>query len=129
MRLEDSGAIKYFKKWAESDRVMRALADGTRVIHGDFKADQIFMAEDGYRVTDWQRPVRAPADVDLVSLLVDRHISPHGIVDNPVIGIYWFLRLHWVVTTQHDLFPQNHWPIYSQYATEALEQIRLCQTR
>jgi hypothetical protein len=129
MKLEDSGVIKYFRNWAESAGVLSALSQNSRVIHGDFRAEQIFVTEDGYRVIDWQRPVLAPAEVDLVSLLVDRHISPYGIIDNPVIGIFWFLRLHWVVVAQHDLFPQKHWPVYSQLASEALNQILLCRTR
>lgn len=129
MKLKDSETIRYFRNWAESAGVLSALAQDSRVIHGDFRAEQIFVTGDGYRVIDWQRPVLAPAEVDLVSLLIDRHISPCGIIDNPLIGIFWFLRLHWVVVAQHDLFPQNHWPVYSQLASEALDQILLCRTR
>jgi aminoglycoside phosphotransferase (APT) family kinase protein len=45
------------------------------VIHGDLKADQVFVTRAGYRVIDWQRPVVAPPEVDLVSLLVGQEVA------------------------------------------------------
>ena len=59
----------------QSESVLEVIND-SHIIHGDLKADQVFMLGDEYRIIDWQRPYRAPAEVDLVSLLVDRKVEP-----------------------------------------------------
>jgi hypothetical protein len=59
-------------------------------------------------------------DVDLVTLLVDRGVDPGRHVAPAVVGVYWFLRLHWAVRAQHDLFPDRPWPLFGGWAAEAL---------
>jgi aminoglycoside phosphotransferase (APT) family kinase protein len=77
------------------------------VIHGDLKADQVFVTPFGYCVIDWQRPIVAPPEVDLVSLLVGQEVDPYEFIDPQVVGIFWFLRLHWAVEAQYELFPRE----------------------
>lgn len=111
------------RNWSSSDRIVEALTDDPRVIHGDLKADQVFLAGDEYRIIDWQRPYVAPSEVDLVSLLIDQHIEPRGIASKAVIDIFWFLCLHWAVEAQYTLFPDRRWPLFNQWASEAIGNI------
>lgn len=115
--------IEDMRTWIESDKIIKAVTDNSRVIHGDLKADQVFITEDGYRVIDWQRPIIAPPEVDLVSLLVERKIDPLNYVDSVTIGIFWFLRLYWAVEAQFNLFPDSKVPVFEQWALEAINNI------
>jgi hypothetical protein len=119
----DSPAVKKARSWAASPGVLEAVEKNSRVTHGDLKADQIFVTADGYRVIDWQRPVVAPPEVDLVTLLNDQHVDPRRYVDETTVGIYWFLRLHWAVEAQFDLFPDRRWPLFDNRAAEAIFKI------
>lgn len=119
----DSPAVKKARSWADSPGVYEAIEKNSRIIHGDLKADQVFVTADGYRVIDWQRPVLAPPEVDLVTLLVDRHIDPVRYVDETIVGIFWFLRLQWAVEAQFDLFPEKRRPLFDNWAAEAIYKI------
>jgi|LSQX01.2.fsa_nt_gb hypothetical protein len=109
-------------QWSKSESVLEVIND-SHIIHGDLKADQVFMLGDEYRIIDWQRPYRAPAEVDLVSLLVDRKVSPNDFASREVIGVFWLLRLHWAVEAQYAIFPKNKWPLFNNWASEAINNI------
>ncbi|MFI7020102.1 phosphotransferase family protein [Streptomyces sp. NPDC050164] len=111
------------RAWAASAPVLSAVTDGPRVIHGDLKSDQIFVTTDGYRVIDWQRPVVAPPEVDLVSLLVAAGLDPRRHVSDAVVEIFWFLRLHWAVEAQHTLFPTTDVSLFDRWAAESVANI------
>jgi hypothetical protein len=117
-------SVAAVRRWASSRAVVAAVAAGGRVVHADLRADQIFVTADGYRVIDWQRPARAPSDVDLVSLLVRQGIDPAPYVCAEAIGMHWFLALHWAVEAQHDLFPGRRVPLFDDWAREAADGIR-----
>lgn len=123
----DPAAATRVRAWAGSPAVLSAIGAGSRVIHGDLNGDQVFVTDSGYRVIDWQRPVIAPAEVDLVSLLVHQHVEPRGIVDDAVVGIFWFLRLHWAVVAQDELFPDAPRKLFNNWAHEAVDNILLLQ--
>ncbi|TCN44642.1 phosphotransferase family enzyme [Kribbella orskensis] len=121
--LTNHESVRRVRAWAAGDEVLNALTATPQVIHGDLKADQVFITSDGYRVIDWQRPVLAPADVDLVLLLVDQGIDPRDFVDPAIVGIFWFLRLHWAVEAQYTLFPDNRWRLFDEWSQEAITTI------
>jgi hypothetical protein len=122
-RLVHPDTLRQVRIWSRADHVLDAITRNPRVIHGDLKADQVFLLDDGYRIIDWQRPYVAPPEVDLVSLLVDRHADPRPYAAGAAIGIFWFLRLHWAVEAQHGLFPGKRWPLFDQWASEAIMHI------
>ena len=122
-RLIDHDIIKRLMLWAKSAETFESVFSNSRIIHGDLKADQVFVTENGYRIIDWQRTVIAPPDVDLASLLVEQHIEPLNFIDATVVKIFWFLRLYWAVEAQFDLFPDNRWPLFDQWASEAAKHI------
>lgn len=111
------------RAWSATPAVRAAIEAAPRTIHGDLKADQIFVTDDGYRVIDWQRPVRGPAEVDLVSLLAGRGLDPRPAADPAVVAVFWFLRLHWAVEAQHSLFPGSRFPLFDDWAREAVTGI------
>lgn len=119
----DSDAVQRVRSWSESVQVLEAVAADARVTHGDLNADQIFVTPDGYRVIDWQRPVVAPLDADLATLLVAKGIEPCSHVAEPVVGIFWFLRLQWAVEAQCELFPGEPWRLFDRWSQEAVANI------
>jgi len=128
-RSTDLDAVDRVRNWARSVRVIDAVTEGPHIVHGDLTAEQVFVTGDGYRVIDWQRPVIGPPEVDLVALLVgavgDRGpaLEPRRHVDAAVVGVFWFLRLHWAVEAQHDLFPDFRGGLFDQWAHEAITKI------
>lgn len=94
------------------------------VAHGDLMVSQVFVADDGYRVIDWQRPVRGPGDLDLVALLVDQGVDPGPHAHPEVVGLYWFLRLLWAVEGQHDRHPASTVPLLEGWAAQAVAALR-----
>jgi hypothetical protein len=119
-----AGEVERVRHWTGSGAVMEAVdGDPKGVIHGDFKADQVFVTADGYRVIDWQRPVIAPRHVDLVSLLVEEGIDPYLVVGAEVVKMFWFLRLHWAVEAQTNLFPRFRGPLFREWAAKEVGEI------
>ena len=121
--LTDESAIEQIRKWSASAQVIDVLADHPRTIHGDLTVEQVFVTTGGYQVIDWQRPVVAPPEVDLVSLFVGRRINPRRYIDPIVVKIFWFLRLHWAVYAQFDLFPEFDGPLFEQWSSKAMRRI------
>lgn len=117
------GDLERLKTWTSCSTVIDAITERPRVVHGDLTSDQVFVGDDGYRVVDWQRPVVAPPEVDLVALLVDRSIEPTRYICAIAVGIFWFLRLHWAVEAQHDLFPDFRGSLFDQWSAEAVGHI------
>lgn len=122
-KLMDFSIVERLRNWARSDNVNKIITNNPRVTHGDLKADQVFVTTDGYKVIDWQRPVVAPPELDLVALLIGQNVKPRQFVDTIMVDIFWFLRLNWAVETQFDLFPNNRWQIFDKWASEAIIQI------
>jgi hypothetical protein len=110
-------------QWSRSPAVLQTIAEGCRVIHGDLKADQVFLPPGSYRVIDWQRPVIAPPATDLVTLLLSLGIDPRPYADAAVIQLAWFLRLYWAVEAQCNLFPGFRGTLFKQWAAEAIRGI------
>ena len=119
----DLDAARRVRAWATSGEVVRTVSERARLAHGDLLAEQVFVTADGYRVVDWQRPLLAPPAIDLVALLVSQGLEPRRHVAPAEVGIFWFLRLHWAVEAQHDLFPAFRGPLFDNWAAEAIGQI------
>jgi hypothetical protein len=111
------------RAWSESEAVIDAVSSGTRPIHADLRADQAFVLPDGYRVVDWQRPILAPASVDLVMLLDQQGIDPRRYTSPAMIGIRWFVLLRWAVECQHDLLPDLDSATFDEWAASAIGDI------
>jgi hypothetical protein len=115
--------VEAVRAWAESEPVIAAVSSGTRPIHADLRADQVFVLPDGYRVVDWQRPILAPAGVDLVMLLDQQGIDPRPYTSAEMIGIRWFVILRWAVECQHDLLPFLDSATFNEWAASSISDI------
>jgi hypothetical protein len=115
--------VERVQTWAANPTVVSQVSACARVVHGDLMAEQVFVTADGYRVVDWQRPVVAPPDVDLVTLLVGQGIDPWPHVSATTVRAFWFLRLHWAVEAQTHLFPDSPWPVFDEWSAEAIGHI------
>ncbi len=120
--LIDLDALDRVQAWSKIARVIDTL-HGSRFAHGDLTADQIFVTSDSYRVIDWQRPISAPPEVDLVALLISQKLDPRPYVEREIVQIYWFLFLRWAVEAQFDLFPAERWPAFDHWALRAISEI------
>jgi hypothetical protein len=56
-------------------------------------------------------------------LLVGQEVDPYESIDPQVVGIFWFLRLHWAVEAQYELFPASRWPLFDEWEREAVGNI------
>lgn len=115
--------VRQLRDWARRSSVVDSVTECPRTVHGDLKAEQVFVADDGYRIVDWQRPLVGPPDVDLVSLLVMQKIDPRRYVQGDIIGVFWFLLLQWAVEAQVHIFPGFQGSLFNQWCTEATDHI------
>ena len=116
-------AVGRVRLWTRSTEVIDTITRNPRLIHGDLTAQQVFVTAAGYRVIDWQRPVIAPPEVDLVALLVSRRIDPRRYLNSTIVGVFWFLHLHWAVEAQFNLFPDFRGPLFDQWSSQAIREI------
>ncbi|GAA5027690.1 hypothetical protein GCM10023317_75850 [Actinopolymorpha pittospori] len=119
----DVSMVEKLADWVASPPVLAKITESPRLIHGDLRADQIFVTDAGYRIVDWQRPVIAPPEVDLVSLLTDLGIDPRPHVDASTRGIERFVLLHWAVVAQYDLFPTLDGSLFDEWSSSAIRAI------
>ena len=82
----------------------------------------VFCAPQGYQIIDWQRPYRAPAEIDLVVFLESQKIDARRYVAPAVFGLRWFLMLNWGVEAKTHLLPEL--PFYDRWARDAIDRIR-----
>jgi hypothetical protein len=115
--------IDALRAWAESGPVLALIGGKARVTHGDLRADQIFLTGDGYRVIDWQRPILAPPDIDLVMLLDQYDIDPLPYTSPEAVAVRWFVILRWAVEAQHDLLPELDARLFDDWAAGAVRRI------
>jgi len=115
--------LRGVETWTELESVIQGMTERTGIIHGDLKADQIFIVGNEYRVIDWQRPVRGPVALDLVSLLEGQRIDSRKYIDLNLVKGFWFLRLHWAVEAQVELFPDFRGRLFDQWASEGAKKI------
>jgi hypothetical protein len=112
------------RAWACADATAaRAGASGRVVVHGDLGADQVFVASDGHRVVDWQRPLHGPPGMDLASLLVRTHRDPRPHVDPHALAAFWFHLLEWCVFAQFELWPRRPLDVFDRWATMAVARL------
>jgi hypothetical protein len=112
-RLVDSAAftlttredVTTLREWASRRAVLDQFRIKVRTIHGDAIRGNVFVTSQGVKLIDWQRPLPAPAEIDIVSLLESMDFSPIGSVDPAIIGIFHFTRLAWTVECQITWIP------------------------
>jgi hypothetical protein len=116
-------AIGRVSTWSRSDAVVRAIETTEGVAHGDLSAEEVFRVDDGYRVIDWQRPVRGPSELDLVSLLRHRRLNPRDYVAGEYVELAAFLLLYWAALVSVEVLPDLPHHIPESWAVSAVRTI------
>lgn len=99
--------VQELREWAYQSAVVDIVNKESCLTHGDLKGDNIFILSDGYKLIDWQRPCRAPCDIDMVGLLLDKGFNPSLHVKREVIQTFHFLRIDWFTQCKASLFPEG----------------------
>jgi len=115
--------ISAFERCIDHPDLLTYIDKESRLIHGDLTAGQIYWAEDAQFVIDWQRPIIAPAQVDLATLLINLKINPIAYVAREAIQVHWILLLNWAVFAQGKLFPEQRWPVFDEWVSTALTNL------
>ena len=94
-RAVDRALIDRLTRLAESGTVLAAIQSRTGYLHGDLTGDNVFVLPDGFRVIDWQRPIRGPVDIDRAVLLDSLGFDPGRHVPAGVVQLMHMLRIAW----------------------------------
>ncbi len=92
---EQGERIDSMEEWSQSANVLKAIECGNDFVHGDLAAKNVFVLPSGYKVIDWQRPLRAPTEIDLVLFLDSKRINPLRAVAPHYIGIMCLGGMWW----------------------------------
>ncbi|MGO3152854.1 MAG: phosphotransferase [Galactobacter sp.] len=119
----DANVPDRLRSWSREPQLVRRATEHTAFIHGDLSTEEVFVAEDGYHVIDWQRPILGTSELDLVSLLRHRGIDPLRYVDPEVVQLSWFVLLHWAGLVQTEVLPGLDPVLPESWAVEAVARI------
>ncbi len=104
-RQVDQPLIDLLTRHAESPSVLAAIRSQPGYVHRDLWADNVFVAADGYKVIDWQRPIWGPVELDLASLLESVGFDPIRHVAPGVMQLTYLLRIAWFAECARRWFP------------------------
>jgi hypothetical protein len=119
--------IERLAHWVQAGDIIDAIEHTSQLINADLKAEHIFCTPDGYQIIDWQRPYRAPGEIDLVLLLDSRQIPAQRYIAPAIIGLRWFLFLHWSVEAKTNLLP--HLPFLGDWVRLGIDKIQSVRNR
>ena len=120
-KLHTMAGVKALENFALSASVLAAFQRPIVLNHHDLGGDNVFLTPDGYKIIDWQRPVRGPIGLDLANYLTAMGIDPLQRVSPAILGVFQFLRLRWLVECKTHWFPPGE--IYDRQVADLSEQI------
>lgn len=123
LALSDLTAVE---AWAASKRTLAAATSNPGLVHADLSRDEVFLTADSQlRVIDWQRPVRGPREVDLVTLLRSGGNNPEDLADRSFVQLEAFVLLHWAALRAAEVLPDLPADTYESWALEALATMQI----
>lgn len=114
--------IDRFAQWAESPDLLDAIGSSTGYVHSDLKADNILVSPDGYRILDWQRPIRGPVTLDRTTLLISLNIEPTNHVPVGMVQLYHLLHFAWYTQAARKWYPAGK-PWYDGFIVQIGEKL------
>jgi hypothetical protein len=106
-KLVDESTARQIERWAFSGSVLSAMAARPGCVHGDLGGDNVFVVSDGYRVIDWQRPLRGPANLDLARWLESLGFDPFQCMAEEIVWAMYLLRIGWFAQCSVRWFPEG----------------------
>jgi len=103
--LTTAATVQDLADWAQSPALLATIQTPTALNHGDLGGDNVFVTPDGYKIIDWQRPVRGPAELDQVTYLFAMGIDPLKYIQRSMNELNWFIHLRWFVEAKLHWFP------------------------
>ena len=104
-RQVDRSLIDRLARQVETPAVLAAIRSQPGYVHHDLWGDNLFVLPDGYRVIDWQRPLRGPVALDLATLLESSGVDPRRHIDHGVVQLLYLLRIAWFAQAARRWFP------------------------
>lgn len=98
------------------------------LVHGDLKADNVFLASGDFKVIDWQRPLRAPKILDLVCLLESFHLELASFVNEGALNLFYLLQIHWLTECSIKWFPDGA-ESYDRQMAELVAKLKKSSTK
>jgi len=105
IRLTAPATVQELADWAKSDAIIKSLQSPPNIIHRDLGGDNVFITPQGYKIIDWQRPARGPAELDRVGYLDMMGIDPLKFAQRSMVEVNLFIHLRWFVECKLHWFP------------------------
>lgn len=122
----DIGKVNKLREWSQAPALLTELRSPSGYVHADLKAENVLVTNDGYRVLDWQRPIRGPVSLDAAALLHSLGIDPVRYVPIGIMQIYHFLHLAWYAQAARKWVPQGK-PWFDRLIAEIARELELKQ--
>lgn len=103
----DHELVDSLARLSEAPSLKHIFNTQTGYVHADLKADNILVTPSGYRVLDWQRPIRGPVLLDTATLLISMGIDPLRHVPIGIVQLYHFMHLAWYAQAARRWVPQG----------------------
>lgn len=120
-RLTTAATVQRLAAWANSDAVLSLFQGTPSLGHGDLGGDNVFVTPEGYKIIDWQRPVRGPAGLDAANCLFKAGLDPLKFASRSLVELDAFIHLRWFVECKTRWFPEGE--SYDQQTAELADLI------
>jgi hypothetical protein len=99
------GMVEQITRLSRSSAVFEAIQSDSGYVHGDLCAENILVLENGYKVLDWQRPIRGPIALDRATLLGSLGLNIKDCVKPGVAQLRQLLLIGWFTQCALRWFP------------------------
>jgi hypothetical protein len=106
-RLTEPAMIQELTAWSNSKAIRDAFQAPPVLNHRDLGWDNVFVTPQGYKVIDWQRPARGPAELDRVNYLDRMGVDPLKYAQRSMVELNWFIHLRWFTECKLHWFPEG----------------------
>jgi hypothetical protein len=106
-RMTAPATVQGLADWSKSEAIITTIKAPSALTHGDLGGENVFVTPNGYKIIDWQRPVRGPADLDQANYLFAMGLDPMKYTSHTIVVLNCFLHLRWFVEAQLQWFPEG----------------------
>ena len=101
----DLDLVRDLGRLAESASVLDTIRSPSGFVHADLMADNVLVTSDGYRVLDWQRPIRGPVALDTATLLISLGVDATRHVPLGAVQLHHLLHTAWYAQSARRWLP------------------------